>query len=220
MPCPAVDEEFDHSMPQPIADVVAAHNKISAACIAAVHDDMDARLINVVVNECGIAERRCNVVFHASHQIAGEPLKIEVAATLRRRDEAELVPARQATFGEGIDVAPIEFSRRTEEVSTSALSISLIARAIGKMFANGFRWRLASQGHNACLHDAVLSLSADSAVTFAPRVSRALCRNGSATSRCRTNCTPDGPFRAARKLASRDSRRAVRARASPAIEHK
>lgn len=87
------------------------------------------------------------------------------------------------------------------------------------MFTNGFRWRLASHGHNACLHDGALRVSADSTDAFASRVSRSLRRSRSATSRRRANGTPDGRFRAARELAPRDSKDAVRAGAGLAIEH-
>jgi hypothetical protein len=178
-----VRREFDRSMPQPIADVVTTDDEVAATGIAPIHDDVDVRLIRIVVDARDVVERRSNVVFHAPHEVAPELLKIEVAAAFRRHDEAELVPARQATVGEGVDVVPIEFAGWTEEASTTALAIGAIACEIGEMFANGFRWRLASHGHNARLHDGALRVSADSTDAFASRVSRSLRSTRPATSR-------------------------------------
>ncbi|HEX7934851.1 MAG TPA: hypothetical protein VF573_17495 [Paraburkholderia sp.] len=151
-----VGRPLHRTMPQPVADVVAAHHEVTAAIIAPVHDEVNVWLIRVVVNDGHVVDLRVEIVFHAPHEVACELAHVDVAAVLRRNDETELVSAGHAALGEGVDGLAVEFAVAVEQLAALAVQIRAVACEIGQMIAHHVEGGLALHRHNARLDDDAL----------------------------------------------------------------
>ena len=169
-----VGRQFHRPMPQAIGDVVATDDEIAAAGIATVHDDVHVRLIGVVMDGRNVVESRAEIAFHRAHEIARETFQIEIAAALGRDDEAELVPARQAAFGERVDGRLIEFVGAGEELPGLSVESGRVTCHILQMLSNCLARCGCPNRHDACLHDHALRVLACHANAGAARVAGAL----------------------------------------------
>ena len=67
-------------------------------------DDVHVRVFGVVVVDRGPKERLPEVLAHASHQLAGKGVHVQLAGVLRRDDETELPPLPGQLLAESVAV--------------------------------------------------------------------------------------------------------------------
>ncbi len=165
-----IRRQFHRPMPQAIADVVAADDEIAAAMIGAVHNNVDVRLVSVVVDARDIVESRSDIVLHASHQVAREPFKIQVAAAFGRHNETELVAACRAAFGESFHLVPVEFGGTVEYPAGTAATIDAVALDISQVLSDGFDGILPAGRRDSRFDDYTLRVSTNAANSGAARI--------------------------------------------------
>lgn len=147
---------------QSAADIIAADDQVRLVVGAPPHEDVDVRIVCVVMGHRHPVEARAKVSFRLGHQIAGEALQVaHLAGVLGRDDEAEMMPIGFAPGGEG---APVRiFALGVEQPSGGAVT----ARSVALQVAEVGRERRGAKPAAAMSRDA--SLDEDAAPGTAQR---------------------------------------------------
>ena len=125
-------DEFGGTGAHPGADIVLVDDQILAVIAFAADKQMNVRVVGVPVIDGDPFEPGAKIVFHRPDQVAGEGADIgQLAAILRRDNEAEMVPVVGAASREAVAIGFIVVG--IEQLGVATVAGDSIALQIGKM---------------------------------------------------------------------------------------
>lgn len=118
--------------PESAADIVAADDQVRLIFGASPNEDMNVRIVGVVMGDGHPVEARTEIPFRLDHQVAGEGLKVaHLAGVLGRHDEAEMMAVAFAPRREGAPVGAIGLG--VEQPTARAVAAGPVAFQVAEM---------------------------------------------------------------------------------------